>query len=95
VWYGCSSSGYPSANEHWKASEAAGLKLPGYKTGALAFWYGGQWGHVAIGDLSHGSVYSSDYPKPLYVGHGSIAAVSTWLGPAYVFKGWYKPLYSC
>ena len=92
VWYGLAHSGYTDANAHWAATPGS-YKLPGWEVGALAFWLGGEHGHVAIGDEKLGHVYSTDYPKPLFVGHGSTDAVSAWVGSSYTFKGWYKPFF--
>ena len=48
---------------------------------------------VAIGDVKLGEVYSTDYPKALYVGHASTATISSWVGSSMTFKGWYKPYF--
>ena len=92
VWYGLAHSGFTDANAHWAATPAS-YKLPGWEVGALAFWHGGTHGHVAIGDVKLGEVYSTDYPKALYIGHASTATISSWVGSSMTFKGWYKPYF--
>ena len=94
VWYGRSSSGFNSANDHWKATPPSYKLSGGWKPGALAFWTNpSKAGHVAIGDEKLGNVYSTDYPTPLYVGHGSTDAIMSWLGSGYTFRGWYNPYF--
>ena len=96
VYYGLPHSGFHTANEHWRATPPS-YKLSGWTPGALAFWTDSgpkAAGHVAIGDVKLGELYSTDYPRPLYVGHGSRAAISSWLGPGYTFQGWYKPYFT-
>ena len=98
IYYGLPHSGFHTANEHWQKTPPS-YKLSGWQPGALAFWTNigsgpNAAGHVAIGDVKLGKLYSTDYPTPLYVGHGSRAAISSWVGSGHTFQGWYKPYFT-
>ena len=89
-FFGLSSSGFVDAAQHW-AEMPAIKKLPGWQPGALAFFAGGEHGHIAIGDVSAGMVYSTDVTSPSggYVGHKSTEWVAAWMKGS--FLGWTKP----
>lgn len=91
VWYGLAHSGFADATAHWKAIPASD-KLAGWQPGALAFWSGGSHGHVAIGDVKLGRVYSTDYPTKGFVGHKEVGDISSAWG--FQFLGWTKPFFN-
>jgi hypothetical protein len=90
MFFGLPSSGFNSAAEHW-AEMPASKKLTGWQPGALAFFNGGTYGHIAIGDMSEGMVYSTDVTQTAggYVGHKTTDWVAQWNKGNFV--GWYKP----
>ena len=95
-FYGLPSSGHASAFEHWSSIPAA-KHYTGWRPGALAFFSGGSkgYGHIAIGDVSAGMVYTTDLvrgkDKDGYVGHESIAAIESLWGLH--FLGWTQPMF--
>ena len=91
VWYGLAHSGFADATAHWQAIPAS-HKLTAWQPGALAFWSGGSHGHVAIGDVQLGRVYSTDYPTKGFVGHKEVGDISSAWG--FQFLGWTKPFFN-
>jgi hypothetical protein len=89
--FGYTSSGYPTAQNHWNSIPAQD-KHPGDSNapaGALMFWGGGA-GHVAISD-GHGGIFSTDMPTPGVVGHVSASTISSMWGKPYL--GWTIPIF--
>lgn len=89
VWYGLAHSGFDDAISHWNAIPAT-QKLPGWQPGALAFWSGGDHGHVAIGNHA-GKVYSTDFPTSGRVGEAEVNDISSAWGKT--FLGWTLPYF--
>lgn len=89
--FGYSSSGYPTASNHW-SSIPGNEKHPGdlnAPAGALMFWGGGA-GHVAISD-GHGGIFSTDYPTSGMVSHVDAGVISGKWGKPYL--GWSVPVF--
>lgn len=89
--FGYTSSGYPTAANHW-ASIPGNDKHPGdmnAPAGALMFWGGGA-GHVAISDGS-GGIFTTDYPTSGVVSHVSAGVISGQWGKPYL--GWSVPVF--
>jgi hypothetical protein len=89
--FGYSSSGYPTAANHWNSIPAQD-KHPGdtnAPAGALVFWGGGA-GHVAIADGS-GGVFSTDYPTSGEVSHVAQSTITKQWGKPYL--GWSLPVF--
>ena len=96
-FYGLPHSGYGSAIEHWNAIPKGSDHFAGWQPGALAFFSGGSegYGHIAIGDVSAGMVYTTDLVKGKnkdgYVGHESVHDIESAWGLK--FLGWTKPIF--
>ena len=92
--WGHSASGYASAIVHWNQTPAKYKHTGTPPPGALVFFRGGRYGHVALslgGNKARSTDFSGGKYVPNVVGTGSIQDIAKAMGHAYL--GWTEPYY--